>query len=466
MPIRDLIGRRSEQQRRLLKSVAAFLPQRLLRPRAYYSLRRFLDSAQHWSAERIAQWQLTQLQRVVQLALDGAPGYRELYQKAGVRSGADLRSIADLQRLPFTSKETFRDHLAEFTVPTKNSRYVTTGGSTGIPFGFHETSGTRFVEDAFMHTGWSWTGWKLGQPSAVLRGGFVGSATELSRYDSFHRELALSSYFLTSDTLPAYIDAVRSRNIRVLQAYPSSLNLLCDLLSERGLGGSVELDIIFLGSENVYPWQLEKFKAVFPRARLFSWYGHCEKAVLAPWCEKAEHFHAWPFYGLTEVLAPDGTAAGQGTEGELVGTSFHQGVTPFIRYRTMDHAVRGPDSCAQCGRAFPILTKIMGRAHEVIVTRTGRYISMTAINMHDDIFDGLRQFQFVQEQPGMVSFHYVPKAQRLEPDEERKIRSGLGIKLGTDMALELKPVPEIPRTKSGKFRFLDQRMAIQYGDKA
>lgn len=465
MSFRDFIAGRSESQKQLLKSVASVVPPQFLRPRVYHSWRRFLADAQYWPAERVASWQLDQIQRLLQLAIDGTTGYRELYRASGLRSGRDVRTLADFQKLPFTAKETFRDHLAEFTLPAKASRYVTTGGSTGIPFGFRERPDTRFIEDAFMHTGWSWTGWKLGQPSAVLRGGFIGSASEIAHFDRFHRELALSSYFLTGTTLPQYVRAIQEKNINVMQAYPSSLNLLCDLMKEHGLSGGMPMRIVFLGSENVYPWQLEKFRECFPGTRFFSWYGHCEKAVLAPWCEHSNEFHAWPFYGFTEVIDPHGHAVGQGVEGELVGTSFHQTITPFIRYRTMDHAVKGADRCESCGRNFPILSKITGRAHEVIVTQNGRFISMTAINMHDDIFDGLRQFQFFQERAGVVTFNYVPKAGSLNESEERKIRSGLQAKLGTDMTLHLKQVAEISRTKAGKFRFLDQRMPIQYGDR-
>lgn len=458
--IRDL----PEAHRRRLKSLLAVIPPGMRQSRTYRRWGGFLREAQYWPAERIEAWQLEQLRAIVQHAISKTEGYRELYKSAGLRSAADLRKLSDLRRLPFTSKELFRDNLEAFSVSGRDGRYVTTGGSTGIPFGFRETFETSSVENAFMQTGWSWTGWRLGQASAVLRGGYVGSRDSISQYDPFNRELSLSSYFLTSESLPRYLEAIRRRRIGVLQAYPSSMNLLCDLIKDRGLEGELELDVVFLGSENVYPWQLEKFRALFPSAKFFSWYGHCEKAVLAPWCEHTTSFHAWPFYGVTEVTDERGAPVEEGTEGEIVGTSFHQTLTPFIRYRTMDHALKGQAGCKHCRREFPILTRIMGRAHEVIVTRTGRFISMTAINMHDDIFDGLRQFQFVQEKAGSVAFNYVPKHDAITPSESQKIEIGLRAKFGDDVTLVLVPVKEIPRTKSGKYRFLDQRMEIRYGD--
>ena len=90
---------------------------------------------------------------------------------------------------------------------------------------------------------------------------------------------------------------------------------------------------------------------------------------------------------------------------------------------------------------------------------------MTAINMHDDIFDPLRQFQFLQEKAGEVTFRYVTKSGALNDADVLKIRKGLVLKLGADVDLRLASVPEIPRTKAGKYRFLDQRLPIQYGDR-
>ena len=464
MALDTLLKGLSSEQKNRIKRVAAIIPQCLRQTPTYNRWRRFLKDANHWPAEKIAAWQGEKLRELVRNACEQTEGYRELYKKAGVKPD-DIRTAADVRHLPFTTKETFRDNLPAFTIRAGGGRYVTTGGSTGIPFGFHELVETFEIERAFMHAGWSWTGWRLGMRSAVLRGGFVGTERNYFQYEPFNRELCLSSYFLGANTVAAYLDLMNEYGIRVLQAYPSSLNLLCDLIKEGGLQGKVNLEIIFLGSENVYEWQLEKARAIFPKAKIFSWYGHCEKAVLAPWCEKTARFHAWPFYGLTEVVDAEGGAVAAGVEGEIVGTSFHQKITPFIRYRTMDRAVRGAERCGECGRDFPLLEKIVGRSHEVIVTRKGRYISMTAINMHDDIFDPLRQFQFLQEKAGEVTFRYVTKSGALNEADVLKIRKGLVLKLGADVDLRLASVPEIPRTKAGKYRFLDQRLPIQYGDR-
>jgi phenylacetate-CoA ligase len=106
-----------------------------------------------------------------------------------------------------------------------------------------------------------------------------------------------------------------------------------------------------------------------------------------------------------------------------------------------------------------MLERIVGRSHEIIITATGRHISMTAINMHDDLFDALRQFQFYQEELGRVVLRYVPK-RPLSDRVGRTIHDRLMTKLGGDVELTLVAVDEIPRTHAGKLCFLDQRLPM------
>src|SRR6266498_5992436 len=114
---------------------------------------------------------------------------------------------------------------------------MTTGGSTGIPFGFYHTEFNKVVEKAFIHSGWERAGWKLGDSSAILRGAFVGSEDRFWQYDSFNRELLLSSYYLSEDTYQAYMDKISKYKPDHLRAYPSAAVILADLILKRGDAG-------------------------------------------------------------------------------------------------------------------------------------------------------------------------------------------------------------------------------------
>lgn len=245
-----------------------------------------------------------------------------------------------------------------------------------------------------------------------------------------------------------------------LQAYPSVATITADLIHDRKDVGRVKFQSVLLASENIYEWQKEKISRAFGVKRIFGFYGHVEQVILAPMCEYSDQYHVWPFYGFTEILNGSGKQVEEGEIGELIGISFWSYATPFIRYRTMDLAKKGKFGCEKCGRRYQLLEKIDGRLQELIVTKTGRHISMTAINMHSDVFDHVKQFQFYQDTPGRVTFKIVPKTNYVAKDAV-KIHHELMKKLGDDTELEIVFVDEIHRTKQGKWRFLEQRLDLK-----
>ena len=101
---------------------------------------------------------------------------------------------------------------------------------------------------------------------------------------------------------------------------------------------------------------------------------------------------------------------------------------------------------------------MVGRDYEFLVSSTGRRISLTAINMHDRIFDGLYAVQFAQEQPGLVEFRYQAGPQ-WHTSRKESIRTGLLKKLGDDFTLVLRNVPEVEKTKGGKARWLISKLS-------
>ncbi len=164
-----------------------------------------------------------------------------------------------------------------------------------------------------------------------------------------------------------------------------------------------------------------------------SWYGHSERAIWAPWCDKEERYHVNPFYGYCEIL--NGTQiVKEGEVGELVGTAFWMFDTPFIRYRTHDFAEKGPSYCEKCGRQFQLLNYIDGRLSEIIIGKTGRRISLTVFAgsiMHGKIFEHIKQFRFIQKIIGEVVLAIVP-SENFVQEELAHLENGLKRFLGDD----------------------------------
>jgi len=215
---------------------------------------------------------------------------------------------------------------------------------------------------------------------------------------------------------------------------------------------------IIAESEIVYPEQRQMVEKVFG-CRLFSCYGHSEKLVLAVGCEKSDNYHVWPTYGYFELLDAEGNlVTTPGQRGEIVGTGFINTVMPFIRYRTGDWATYVGDRCEACGREHTLIRDIRGhRTQEVLIASDGSEISWTAVNMHDDTFLHVRQFQFVQEIPGQAVLRIVPACGFDERDTQR-IKLNLGHKLDGRLRISIEQVSAIHLSPRGKAIYVDQRI--------
>jgi phenylacetate-coenzyme A ligase PaaK-like adenylate-forming protein len=442
---------------------------RLTRPRFWRDVRRwraFLRESQHWSGERLAEWQLERLRDLAAHAYATVPYYTELFDSIGMRPG-DLRDLRALARIPTLAKQDLQergDDLLSRAHPEHTRLYATTGGSTGMPVGFwFDNPGSVVAERAFMSALWSRVGYREGDRTAVLRGEVVagGRHWELRPRDA---QLRVSSYHLTDELIPRLLDRIRRFRPRFIQGYPSSLTLVARHMAERGEPPVDGVEALLCGSENLYDWQRELLEQAF-ECRAYSWYGLSERVALAGECERDRALHVFPQYGIVELVDARGAPIEDaGTVGEIAGTGLTNRGMPLIRYRTQDAAVWADGPCPRCGRPYRRLERIEGRLQEFIVAASGRPVSMTAINMHSPVFDNVRQFRFVQETPGRVVLRVVPKPSFGPADDER-IRRELAPKLGPDIELAaIEPVDEIPPTRSGKQRFLDQRLSVNLGD--
>ncbi|WP_322507185.1 hypothetical protein [Anaerolinea sp.] len=429
----------------------------------YRRLRRFLSEAQWWDAERIREWQTERLGWMIRYAYENVPGYRHLYEKAGI-TPADFRTLEDLPAFPLLEKSFVQTDIRAFTsrsVSPRNLTYLTTGGSTGVPVGFYHTRVNRWMEDAFMHAGWEWGGWIPDQKTLTLRGWFQGTPKRFFWYNPLRRELHLSTYYLTVETYPQYFQIAKQFAPLFIQAYPSAMTFFSRLILERGDAGVLQPRVIFLASETIYPWQRELIARAFPTARIFAHYGHTEQAGLGHWCEYIDQYHFWPFYGYLELLDSQGNPVPLGQVGEIVVTSFWNYGTPWIRYRTGDLGILAGNFCSACGRNFPIMSNVQGRIQEFLISQYGRIVSFTALNVHNDLFDHVWQFQFYQDTPGKVTLKLLPRSEFSENDLNR-IQQEMSSKLGEDFSLETICVEQIPLTPRGKFKVIEQKCSLDW----
>lgn len=427
---------------------AAPQPLKSLAGRAYRALpaslrygsayRRFQSEAQaveDWDVAAIRAYQINELRRTL-IAASRTPFYAGQFAACGV-SPAKFESLEQLSDYPLLSKDQLIQHRDQMVTGDASKRLaMSTGGSSGIPVSFFLHKGiSRPKEQAYLDATWARLGYRTDDRVAVIRGGVTSSRADgaISYHDAARDWLVLSSYHLTAQRLPEYVAALNRFRPKHLLVYPSAALMLMNL----GAKFDFPLTSLLCSSERLSAESQRQLEAYFA-APVMHWYGHSERVVLAAQRKESTDLHFWPTYGFVEFGEPDA----EGNR-EIIGTSFHNHVMPLIRYRTGDLAKITNGA----------VSEVVGRDYEFLVSSTGRHISLTAINMHDSLFDGLLAVQFHQHQPGEAECLLLP-GPNWSTDRESAIHSGLMQKLGDDFTLTLRATDRVEQTSAGKHRWL------------
>jgi phenylacetate-CoA ligase len=375
----------------------------------------------------------------------------------------DLTFVEALSALPIIDKHTIQEHLAELCTESVNQSridYTSTGGTSGTPLYFYIGSERSAIEYAYLTASWERAGYRLGMPLAVLRGRVVQSDSKglYHEYDPLLRHHYYSNFHMNDENMQRYMQHMRCIGPCYLHMYPSSALTLARFFRRSGLEVPSNIKGILAGSETVVPAD-RRYVEETSGLRYYSWYGHSEKLVLGAECEHSADYHVWPTYGYFELLDDEGKPVTQpGQRGEIVGTGFINKVVPFIRYRTGDYATYVGDHCEACGRQHPILRDVEGRwPSGALAAKDGSLIAMTAINVHDDTFTNVRQFQFYQDTPGEAVLRIVPATGFGDADAER-IRRSLRPKLEGRVSFVIQLVDAVSLSSRGKASYVDQKI--------
>ena len=449
--------------KRVAGGVLAWVPQDRLLGKHFRETLRFCHDSQRWSAEQNRAYQVEQLRRICTIGYNNTAFYRDLFDQAGFDPHA-IHEPEAIQALPTINKQTVLDHLNDLCAVSTDSPevdYTSTGGTSGVPLNFYINAGRSAVEYAYLVASWERAGFHTGMPMAVFRGRVVQPDRQGLRheYDPALRYHYYSNFHMTEEDIRRYVDHIHGIGDCFLHVYPSSAAALARGITRLGIEPPANVRGLIAESEIVYDEQRELVEKVFGR-RLFSCYGHTEKLVLTAECEESSLDHVWPTYGYFELIDEQGQPVTQpGQRGEIVGTGFINTVMPFIRYRTGDMATYVSDHCDACGRQHTVVKEIRGhRTQEMLIAADGSEISWTALNMHDDTFDGVRQFQFRQDEPGKATLRFVPGDSFGDRDVER-MKANLGVKLAGRVTFHVEQVDEIALSPCGKAIYVDQRIS-------
>jgi phenylacetate-CoA ligase len=429
--------------------------------RTYHLLR----ESQYWTKEQLADYQMLELMHILKHAYENVPYYRKVFDERGLRP-EDIQTFEDMGKLPFLTKEIIRkesQNLLAKNISHADLEPVTTGGTSGIPLDFfHQRKITRERELAFTWRHWDWAGVKPKDKRLVLRGfeteRFKGCKEDWWKYDPIGKALQLSSFQMSRENMPKYIEKIMEFRPTVIQGYPSSLHHLSKFIVKSGTDLNF-VKCVLTSSETLYPEQRKLFERAFG-ARVYDHYGHNERVALVMQCEIGT-YHEISEYSFVELIREDGSLIKNANSvGEMVGTGFTNYAMPFIRYKTNDMARYSEGDC-NCGRKYSVITSIEGRKQNYFIDRSGAPISFTVSDEClygiNDVVDG---YQYVQTEPGKVVLR-IESNRNLRSIEIETVKH-LFLKRYNRLDIEIVMAESIPRTKRGKFEYLIQKLPVVF----
>ena len=322
--------------------------------------------------EALEALQFKRLQQVASRLYHTVGFYKKSFDRAGV-TPENLKSLDDLKRFPFTTKQDLRDNypFGLFAAPMSNVVRL------------HASSGTTGASTVVGYTKRDIDTW------AELMGRcFV--AAGLTKNDVIHNAYG---YGLFTGGLGAHYGAEKigasvvpmsggntKRQIMILQDFrPTAICCTPSYalnLAEQGRAMGVDMRSLALrvGVFGAEPWS-EQMRDEIEKAmnlKAFNIYGLSE--IMGPGvameCDEArDGMHIFEDHFLVETIDPKtGDVLPPGSEGELVFTTLTKEAFPLIRYRTRDISRLNPASC-RCGRTHYRMGRVMGRSDDMLIIR-------------------------------------------------------------------------------------------------
>lgn len=322
------------------------------------------------SQEQIREWQSERLVKQVKHVYENVAMYRERMDEMGVKP-EDIKSVDDLKKLPFTTKDDLRDQYPYGLLAKPLSDCVRIQSTSG-------TTGRRVVAFYTQHDIDLWE--DCCARAIVAAGGTKEDVVHVSYgYGLFTGGPGLNggSHKVGSLTLPMssgntdrQIQFMTDLESTIICCTPSYAAYLAESIEERGVKDQIKLKAGIFGAE---AWTEEMRHDIEEKLgiKAYDIYGLTE--ISGPGvsfeCEEQTGMHINEDHFIAEVINPvTGEVLPDGEKGELVFTSITKEAFPLLRYRTRDICILSHKKCS-CGRTHVKMTKPLGRSDDMLIIK-------------------------------------------------------------------------------------------------
>lgn len=319
--------------------------------------------------EDLEQLQLERLQATLNRVYEYVPIYRRRLDDLGI-SPEDVGSLADLARLPFTTKEDLRANYpyGYFAKPLREVVRI------------HASSGTTGAFTAVGYTKNDIRTWSGLTARGLAAGGVTKDDVVLIGHDyglftggfGFHygaERIGASVIPMARASLARQLKMMRDFKTTALVCSPSHALQLADAVRDKGISlSALSLRWGLFGEE---PWSEAMRQDLQQRLGITATDNYGLSEVMGPGvsaeCLERRGMHLNEDHFLVEVIDPVTLQPVQeGQIGELVITTLTKEAFPMVRYRTRDLTSLLPGACA-CGRTLRRMARVKGRTDDMLI---------------------------------------------------------------------------------------------------
>ena len=390
----------------------------------------------------------------------GVPHYAAAFGEAGV-SPEDVTSLADLARLPFTTKADLRANypFGMFAVPREEvARIHASSGTTGKPtvVGYTRDDVDTWAE--LVARSIRAAGGRPGDLVHVAYGYGLFTGGLGAHYGA--ERLGCTVVPVSGGMTARQVQLIADFRPRIIMVTPSYFLALLDEMEAQGIDPrATGLEVGIFGAE---PWTEQMRRTVQERSgiRAVDIYGLSE--VMGPGVsqesgETQDGLHVWEDHFLPEVVDPVTLEPlPDGEEGELVLTSLTKQAMPVVRYRTRDLTRLLPGTAYP---AFRRMAKVAGRTDDLMIVR-GVNVFPSQVEEQILTVEGLSpHYLCVLTRPGQLDelTVRVEAADRVDPALGERLASRIKHRVGVSARVEVLPPGALERSLGKAKRISDER---------
>ncbi|MFR9620270.1 MAG: phenylacetate--CoA ligase [Rikenellaceae bacterium] len=323
------------------------------------------------SRDEMHELQSERLRKVVNRVYHSTPFYRDKMQQMGI-TPSDIRTIEDIVKLPFTTKQDLRDNYPTglFAVPMSQIvRIHASSGTTGRPTIVGYTRRDIEIWTEMMSRCLSAYGTDSSDTFSVGYGYGLFTGGLGAHYGA--ENIGGTVIPASTGNTAKQIQMIRDLGATVLMSTPSYALYLADTIESLGIPKEeIKLRAGAFGAE---PWTEQMRREIESRLGIdaYNIYGLSE--IMGPGvsyeCECKNGSHIVEDHVYPEIISPKTLEQlPYGEQGELVFTTITKEGLPLLRYRTKDLCSLINEPCG-CGRTNVRMTRIVGRSDDMLIIR-------------------------------------------------------------------------------------------------